>query len=159
VNRPTSEFPILAVGKDLRIKLPQSVLQKVDWIAGKQPVDGWLLVANPGRCRLLSAAEVDNDPALQALLARIGSEINAPVVSALEFRDDASVALALRLMPIRITPPAPGWRLTLPTPIAAVMRIRPGESDVAAMFVQGHIEFWTMENLRVAMTQALSDIL
>jgi hypothetical protein len=39
------------------------------------------------------------------------------------------------------------------------MRLRPGESDVEALFLHGHIEFWTIEALRSAVTVPLTDIL
>jgi hypothetical protein len=67
--------------------------------------------------------------------------------------------LAFRLVQVRITPPDPGWRLALPAPIATIMRLRPGESDVEALFLHGHIEFWTIEALRSAVTVPLTDIL
>ncbi|HLM80240.1 MAG TPA: hypothetical protein VK302_06365 [Terriglobales bacterium] len=159
MDRPNLECSILAVGEDLRVKLPQSMLQRTDWIAGEEPVNGWLLVGGPGRCRLLSAAEVDNDPSYQALLARIAAELSAPNANALEFHDEVSVALAVRLVPVRIAPPKPGWRLTLPGPIAAIMQIRPGESDIAALFIHDHIELWTIETLRSSVTPPLTEII
>lgn len=159
MSGPILEAYVHAVGKDLRFTLSQSMLQRVGWIAGKQPVDAWLLLGGPGRCRLLSAAELEDDPLLQALRARITSELEDPSASAIEFRDEVSVALALRLAPVRITPPPPVWRLTLPAPIAAIMQIRPGQSEIASLFSQGHLELWTIETLRSAVTLPLTEIL
>lgn len=153
------ESSAVAVGKDLRIKLPQSLLQRLGWITGKQPVSGWLLVGSPGRCRLLSTAEVDDDPSLNSLKDRIVADLNAVTTDALEFQDEVSVALALRLVPVRIAPPPPGWRLALPGLIAAIMQIRPGESEIAALFIHGHIELWTIEALRSSMTTPLTQII
>src|SRR5271157_4783092 len=93
------ESHILRVDKYYRAKLPQSLVRRVGWMSGDQPHDGWLLMGSPGRCRLLSAAEVDNDPNFQSLRARITAELNAPITNALEFIDEVSVALALRLVP------------------------------------------------------------
>ena len=159
VDSSILEFSVHSVGRDLRLTLSQSALQRVDWIAGRQPVDAWLLLGSPGRCRLLSAAEVGSDPTLQGLRARIASELNSPSPGALEFRDEASVALALRLVAIRITPPPPGWRLRLPGPIATIMQIRPGGSEIASLFFQGHIELWTIETLRSSAEPPLTEIL
>jgi hypothetical protein len=150
---------IIRVEESYRIRLPQSLLRKAGWITGERPLTGWLLVGSPGRCRLLSAAEVENDPSLVSLRARIAAELNAPGTNALEFHDAVLVALTLRLLPVQITPPDPGWRLTIPRPIAAGMQVRPGESDIAAIFFQGHIEFWTIETLRAAETLPLTQIL
>lgn len=77
----------------------------------------------------------------------------------LEFHDEASLALALRLVHVRITPPDPGRRLTVPKAIAAIMQIRPGESELALWFVHGHIELWTLEMLRSAVTTPLTDFI
>jgi len=98
-------------------------------------------------------------PNFQALQTRIGAELSAPSTNSLEFHDEVSVALGLRLVPIQISPPAPGWRLMLPRTIAAIMQIRPGESELGALFVQGHIELWTVEELRSAVTHALTEII
>jgi hypothetical protein len=159
VNQPTLEFSTVAVGSDLRIKIPKSLLPLASWITGDQPVSAWLLVGSPGRCRLLSATEVDANPNLSSLRDRIATELNTPSNNALEFRDKTSVALAVRLVPVRITPPDPGWRLALPGLIAAIMQIRPGESEIAALFVHGHIELWTIETLRAAVTTPLTEII
>ncbi|MGA9542278.1 MAG: hypothetical protein WBQ85_01830 [Candidatus Sulfotelmatobacter sp.] len=108
---------------------------------------------------MLSASEVQEDPALKSLLARIAVESSVGLNGTLEFHDEASVALTTRLMPVQITPPDPGWRLTLPRPIAAIMRVKPRESDLAARFVQNHLELWTIEMLRSAVSLPLLDIL
>ena len=149
---------IVKVEKSYRIVLPVPLLQQVDWIAGPDTLSGWLLVGNPGRCRLLSPAEFENDPATQALRARINAELNT-VGSMLEFHDETSIALALRLVQVRIAPPEPARRLTLPKTIAAIMQIRPGESEVALWFLHGHIEIWTIETLRSAVTTPLTEII
>jgi hypothetical protein len=116
-------------------------------------------MGSPGRCRLHSGAEVDNDTNFQSLRARIDAELNAPSTNALDFSDEVSVALALRLVSVQITPPEPGWRLMLPRSIATIMQIRPGESDIAAVFLQGHIELWTIETLRSSVTTPLTQII
>ncbi len=116
-------------------------------------------MGSPGRCRLLSSTEVDKEADFQSLRARIDAELNAPSTDPLEFSDEVSVGLALRLMSVQIKPPDPAWRLTLPKPIASIMQIRPGESDVAALFLQGHIELWTIETLRSAVTPPLTEII
>lgn len=47
----------------------------------------------------------------------------------------------------------------LPRVIAAIMQIRPGESELGALFVQGHIELWTIEEMRSAITPSLTQII
>jgi len=109
---------------------------------------------------LVSAAEVDSDPALQSLKARIAEELDARGNSALEFEGEVSVALIVRLVEVQLTHhEKSGWRLTLPRPIAAIMQLRPSESSLAAFFLQGHIEFWTMETLRSSVSTPLTEII
>ena len=110
------ECTIVKVQKDYRIFLPEPYLAGTGWTLGDEPLKGWLLVAGPGRCRLLSSAEFDGDPACKSLLSAIDAEIDRPADNAVELRDAESVALGLRLIPIEISPPGPGWRLTLPKP-------------------------------------------
>jgi len=138
--------------------LPQPLVKRVGWITGDQPIEAWLLMGSPARCRLLSTADVEKTPEWQSALYRI-SALDEPTSPAIEFDDDASVGLALRLAPVQITPPKPGWRVTLPRMIAAIMRIRPEESDLAALFLNGYIEFWTMEAIRSSITVPLVDVL
>jgi len=153
------EASILRVDKYYRITLPQSVLHRIGWIRGDQAHSGWLVVGNPGRCRLVSTAEADNDPECRLLRARIDSVVRTPATNSLEFHDEVLVALALRFLPVQITPPGPGWRLSLPKPLAAIMQIRPGESDVAALSFQEHIEIWTIDTLRSSQTTPLAELI
>jgi hypothetical protein len=153
------EYSILRVEASYRIRLPVPLLRRAGWVARDQPLDGWLLVGSPGRCKLLSVSDAENDANFQALLARISAELGIASTNSLAFHDEPSVALALRLVPIQITPPEPGWRLTLPRPIAAVMRITAGKSDIAALLFQGHIELWTIETLTSAMSIPLTELI
>ena len=148
----------LTAGAISRITLPQPFAKRVGWI-GDQSHIGWMLLGTPGRCRLLSAAEVENDPTLQSLSDRIAAELDVPSVDLLEFQDATSVALALRLASVEIRRRGRGWRLKLPIPIAAIMQIRPGESDIAALYLQDHIEFWTIETLRSAAGKPLTQLI
>jgi hypothetical protein len=153
------EAKILAVEASYRVRLPQPLCTRVGWIAGEQPIEAWLLVANAGRCRLLSEAEFNENADLRLLRARIVSETTALSTRSLEFRDEVSVALAQRLLAIQITPhETSGWRFTLPRVLAAIMRVSPKQSDLAALFVQEHIEIWTIDALTSAVSGTLTEI-
>src|ERR1039458_170522 len=104
------ECTIVKVDQDNRILLPQGLLRHAKWITGNEPLSAWLLVGSPGRCRLLSSTDVEDDATCQILRATVDAETIQPTVAASEFRDEASVALGLRLLPIEITPRGPGWR-------------------------------------------------
>jgi hypothetical protein len=158
VDLASSEPHIVKVDKSCRIILPAALSRQIAWIAGDAPLFGWLLMGSPGRCRLLSSAEVERDAAAQTLRTRIDAELRTVESGTLDFRDEASLALALRLVQVRIAPPEPGWRFTLPRATAAIMRIRPGEDEVALWFLHGHIELWTIEALRSAVGTPLAEI-
>jgi hypothetical protein len=153
------ECTVLKVDQDYRIILPPAQLRRAGWVPGSGPLKGWLLIGGPGRCRLLSSAEFESDPGCLSLRAAIDAEPDRPAESLIEFRDEASVVLGLRLQPVEITPPGPGWRLALPKTLAAIMQIRPKESSVALFYLQEHIEIWTLELLRASATTPLAAIL
>jgi hypothetical protein len=142
------------------VRLPQPLCRRTGWINGEQTIAAWILVAGPKRCRLLSAAEVAEDEDLRQLQGRIAIETTAAPGRLLEFKDEGSAALAQRLLSIQIAPhETSGWRFTLPRVLASVMRVRPRESDLAALFVQEHIELWTIDALSSAVSGALTELL
>ena len=153
------ECTVLKVDQDYRIILPLARLRRAGWAPGSEPLKGWLLIGGPGRCRLLSSAEFESDPGCLSLRAAIDAEPDRPAGSLIEFRDEASVVLGLRLQPVEIAPPGPGWRLPLPRSLAAIMEIRPKESSVALLFIQDHIEIWTLETLRASVSTPLTEII
>jgi len=144
--------------KSYRVVLPVALLQQVSWISGEDPILAWLLVGNSGRCKLLSAAEVESDGSARSLRARIRDELHTRSESILEFHDEESLALSLRLVQVRIAPPEPGRRITLPKLLVSLMQLRPGESEVALWFVHEHVELWTIEALRSAIARPLMAI-
>lgn len=156
---PDLEYNTVKVDRYYRILLRQSLVRQLPWLKGEGAIEAWLLVGNSSRCRLLSSYEVKNDSRLRELRARIEAEVNLTSTDALEFHDESLVALPLRLLPIQVTPPDPGWRLTLPRPVAAVMKITPGVSEVAAILLRGHVELWTIELLASAMSTPLADLI
>lgn len=128
-------------------------------MTGDQALDGWLLVGSADRCRILSTGELSSDPELQKLQSNLADEINTSSDSVLDFREASFAALPFRLVPIEIKRYGSRWRLVIPQIVAVPMRIRPAQSDVAAFFLDGHIELWTIEMLRAAFDHSLSQLL
>ena len=153
------ECTVLKVDQDYRIILSPAHLKRAGWAPGSEPLKGWLLIGGPGRCRLLSSAEFESDPGCLSLRAAIDAEPDRSAGSIIEFRDEASVVLGLRLQPVEITPPGPGWRLAFPKTLATIMQICPKETSVALLDLQEHIEIWTLELLRASATKPLTEIL
>ena len=153
------ECAISKIDEDHRILLPPSLLRHAEWITGNEPLSAWLLVGGPGRCRLLSSAEVEDDAGCRMLRASVDAGAAQSTAVASEFRDEASVALGLRLLSIEISPRGPGWRLAIPKTLAAIMQIQPRVSSVALLLSQAHIEIWTMETLRTAVAVPLAELI
>jgi hypothetical protein len=147
------------VDESNRIVLPPQFTARVDWIAGEQALDGWLLVGSADRCRILSNEELGSDSELQKLQARITDEINAPIESLLDFREVEATALPLRLAPIEIKRHSTRWRLVIPQVVAVAMKIQPAQSDLVTLFLDGHIELWTVDTLRTAFNYSLAQLL
>jgi hypothetical protein len=150
---------ILTVEASYRIRLPQPLCNRVGWIVGDEPIVAWLLMGSSCRCRLFSGAEVDSDPDLRSLKDRIAEELKAAYDSPIEFQDVTALTLTLRLAQVQIKRhETSGWRLTLPRPIAAIMQLRPGESSLAVLIVQDHIELLTIEVLRASANAPLTNL-
>ena len=158
-TNPDIEYYIVRVDTSYRVRLPVTLLKQGGWATNTQPIEACLLVGAPGRCRLLPAPELKNDPALQKLQARATAELTSRNANSLVFGDDSSVALALRLQLVKLFPFETAWRFTLPRSLAAVMQIMPGKSDIAALFLQGHIELWTIATLASAMSTPLTELI
>jgi len=150
---------VLRVDESYRIILPPPITARVPWMTGVQALDGWLLIGSADRCRILSSGELSSDPELQKLQLAMTDEINASNDSVLEFREASLVAVPLRLVPLDIKPYGSRWRLVIPQIVAVAMKIRPKESDIAALFIDDHIELWTIDVLRFAFNFSLSQLL
>lgn len=143
-----AEPDIVRVDRSYRLVLPVSLLKQVAWITGDE-LDAWLVMGSSKRCRLLSVTEFEADPTIRAVRERIEESSAAPV-SPLEFPDLEVDALTYRLIQVRIAPPGPGRRLSIPKTMAVIMNIIPGETDIALRLLHGYIELWTVDALRSA---------
>ena len=158
MGRDPVEPVLMNVDRAGRLVIPRALCDLVGWISGSEQLGGWLLMSSPGRYRLLSAAETEGDPDLARMGARIAGKAAKTEGTMLDFEDDASAVLGFRLMAIQLSPPPPGWRLTLPGAIAKLMHVRSAESEVALLVSDGHIEIWSLENLRSALSAPPSEI-
>lgn len=148
----------LAVDESYRVTIPQRFAKKVGWITGDRAIDAWMLVGSRVRVKLLSQAEVDTDPRIRYLQDRI-AEASLPNESLVEFQEDSLAVLPMRILRTEIRRRGRGWRLALPTAIAVMMRVQPAESDIAALFLSDHVEFWTIEAYSAACSKPLIQII
>jgi hypothetical protein len=153
------ESTLAKVGKDSRILLSTALLKRAGWAPGDAPMKGWLIVGSPGRCRLVHSSDFESDSSCLSLRNAIDEETAREPGSLIEFRADSLVALAMRLLPIEVTPPGPGWRLAIPRELGAIMGILPNETSVALLLVDKHIEIWSLETLRSSTETPISELI
>jgi hypothetical protein len=123
------------------------------WIQGTE-VQGWLFLLEPGRYRLLSDEDVQNDPHLDPVRLMINQErqqLIATTASHVEHSRDA--AIVARLFPITVKFHAGNWRI----PFAEEWRaLAPPDSQPRAISFlfspEGFLEIWYTDVLRQALT-------
>lgn len=137
-----------------RIPLPTDVVRSAtrSGLNGTETIDCWLVVLRPGRYRLAGADAVSN------ILSQI-EEAESPGELLDSTDSDSDDSLSARLIPCRVSPPRPMWRLNFPK--EAMLLVPDGERTryLAVRVVAGFIELWFPDALRRALSVPLSEIL
>jgi hypothetical protein len=131
-----------------RIRLPGRFAQRLKWVQGGEPIEAWLLMIRPGRYRLLSREQVDSSVRLKALAEQIYNPPEPdPETEPFEAESSASAALSARLLPARLSPRGPGWRLTIPKNALGLVRYETVDIDntLFLLFSDGYLEVWSPE--------------
>ena len=152
------EYALVKIEKDYRIHVPKTLLSSISWVPENNK-GAHVLVGDSGRCRLLCGAEVENDPDCRRLREEIGAVLEEPLSSVLNFRVESVTALPLRLLPVDIFPHGVGYRMTLPRLLTGILQVCPGKDSVAVLVNQAHLEIWSLETLRIAVTTRLEELL
>ena len=152
------EHALVKIEKDYRIHIPKILLSGVGWVPENNK-GASVLVGDSGRCRLLTGTEVQDDPDCRRLREEIGAVLEEPLSSLLSFREESVTALPLRLLPVDIFPHGAGYRMTLPKLLTGILQVWPGKDSVAVIVNQAHIEIWSLETLRIAVTPRLGELL
>jgi hypothetical protein len=120
-------------------------------MTGEESIGGWLLVVSSGRYRLLSEDQVQADPQLGSIHSLVTQGKTAAAMEPTEVQEVGRAALVARLLPTTITPPPPGWRVTIPKLLKV---LTPPECDLKQFVVllspEGYCEIWCTETLRRA---------
>jgi len=141
------EFTLLKVDRDYRVIIPVAALRSAGWVVVEDAIQGWLLLGESGRLKLITPERAQVDSEFQSLRRYVEEQAGRPIESAIYFRDPSLAILGLRLIPIEITASGPGRRLKLPRVVAAAFDIAPGVSSVALIADQ-EIEIWNLETFR-----------
>jgi hypothetical protein len=142
----------ISVGTDDRISIPKHFSDRLKWIQGTE-VQGWLYLVEPGRFRLLSDEEVQNDPQLDPVRLTITQETFSQRNPASYAERSTDAAIAARLFPMIMKFHTGGWRI----PFAEEWRaLAPPDSNPRAISFlfspEGYLEIWYTDTLRKALT-------
>lgn len=145
-----SLFEHIVLPLDDRINLPMRFCKRLEWLVGEK-VDAWLYLIEPGRYRLLSDQDVENDPQLEAIRARIlheGTPARSRPSQAKPIRAAADIA---RLVAITIDHHKGSWRLPWGEEFALFAPANCSPRNISVLMPQGHLEIWYTEVLRKAL--------
>lgn len=143
-----------------RIYLPSQIVENAEQprLAGEEPLECWLLVVTPGRYRLVARPPGAPAGDLSRILSQI-EEVTAPGDVLDRTQNNARDGIPARLIPCRVTPPKPGWRINFPKEALALVPHTEDRSFVFVMIVAGFIEIWFPDTLRRALSGPIREIL
>jgi hypothetical protein len=135
---------------DNRISLPKHFSDRIPWMTGTS-VQAWLLLLAPGRYRLLSDEQVQNDSQLEPVRSLI-LEGKASIASEPTYAKDLKdAAIVARLIPIAAAQhkQSQTWRISFPRELKA---FAPPDCNLKAFSVlfslEGYWEIWYTDVLR-----------
>jgi hypothetical protein len=138
-----------------RIVIPKQYCEKISWVRGEQNLHVWLLSLVPGRFRLLSNPDIDQDTKLREVRTLIEDGPSDHTSLATEFDSSERAALVGRLIPTILSPHPPSWRLTLPEHIIPDKKQR----TFVLMFSLGYAELWFLDTYNVALSSSLNAVI
>ena len=143
-----------------RIRLPVEIARnaKRPLFSGKEPIECWLLVVTPGRYRLIDQAGGTPSDDLDQILQQI-EEAGVPGDLLDRTEDNPRNAIQGRLIPCRVSPPDPGWRINFPKEATYLVSDKEERSFVYVMIIAGFIEIWFPDTLRRAVSVPIAEIL
>jgi len=138
-----------------RARIPPHFADRLNWLAGKEPIAVWLLVVEPGRYRLLTAAHFEGSQELRRLLSEPdGSHL----LAAHEAESATFASLTARLMPTTVAAPPPGWRIHIPREFFFLLTPGADKENVFLLFSGQYLELWFPEVLIQSLRTPLDQI-
>ena len=143
-----------------RIRLPVQIVENAEHprLAGEDPIECWLLVVTPGRYRLVPQPAGTPAGDLSRILSQI-EEATAPGEVLDRTHNNARDGIPARLIPCKVSPPQPGWRINFPKEAKELVSGKDDRSFVYVMIVAGFIEIWFPDTLRRALSGPIPEIL
>jgi hypothetical protein len=142
-------------GSDSRVTIPHAWCERIPWVFGDETLLVWLLMLLPGRFRILSDTEVQQNPGLNDIRSRIVNGPSPTEVPPTAFDRNEIAILVGRLIPTTLAPGG-SWRLIVPRQIV------PGDRDrkqYVLLFSSGYLELWFAETYNDALLSPLDAII
>ena len=111
---------------------------------------------------MLSREQVDSSLRLKNVADQIYNPPEPdPETEPFEAESSAAAALSARLLPTRLSPRGPGWRLTIPKNVLGLVRYETVDADniVYLLFSDGYLEVWSPEALGDAAAAPLDRVI
>jgi hypothetical protein len=146
-HSPSVKVVRIKVPPDNRITLYKPFCDTLTWLVGKAEVEAWLYLIEPGRYRLLSDEDIENDPELRPVRAAILEEkpnANTLPSQAADIRD---AAMLIRLVPITIDFHKGSYRTLYAEELAALAPRYCDPRDLSILMPEGYLEIWYSDAL------------
>jgi len=146
-HSPSAKVAKIKVTPDNRMTLPKPFCDALPWLVGKSETDAWLYLVEPGRYRLLSDEDIENDPDLQPVRAAMLQEkpdVRALPSHATEMRD---AAMPIRLVPITIELHKGSYRTPYVEELAVLAPRYCDPRDLSILMPEGYLEIWYTDAL------------
>jgi len=134
---------------DNRITVPKELCDCVPWLQGTEELEAWILLIAPGRYRLLSDEQVQNDPQLEPVRSLLLGGRSASLVEPTFALESRRAVIVAKLLKAKIAPYKPRWRITFPKAFSVFV---PPDCDPKAFSIlfclEGYLEIWYTDVLR-----------
>jgi len=142
----------MSVSIDNRITITKPFSDRLAWITGTE-VQAWLFLLEPGRYRLLSDEDVQNDPQLEPVRVLILQEKPVVATEASYAENSRDAAIVARLIPITIRFHKGSWRIPFAEERRALAPPDCNPRAISFLFSpEGFVEIWYTDVLRRALT-------
>jgi hypothetical protein len=146
-----------SVSIDNRVTIPKPYSDRLAWIKGTE-VEAWLFLPEPGRYRLLSDEDVQNDRQLEPVRLLILQEKPVATVEASHAENLRDVAIVARLIPITVRSHKGSWRFAFSEEWRGLAPPNCNPRTISFLFSpEGFVEIWYTDVLRRALTPAWHD--
>jgi hypothetical protein len=150
-----AKFPLVQhvhVGTDNRISIPKHFSERFEWIKGTE-IEAWLFLIEPGRHRLLSDEDVQNDAQLDPIRLLIIHEHMRTGTAASYSERSNHAAVAATLFPTTMKLHTGGWRIPLADEWKALAPLDVNPRAISFLLApEGYLELWFTDVLRRTLT-------